>query len=220
MDHVALYHAMNYYHKNVEPSANRMIFNAFGLEIDQYFMAKAADETPQTPEQKLPKELRAFIDALNRSIQPHRYEVGSFLLGNDSSQRKETTKHIKTLLTTQSSKGQRTVRLMAKDMGKGLSIGQVTEKSWEKEELRCALFMKKNGLGRWLSVQIDIEDGLTIKKIVELRIEDYTEDQLSEAQDKLNRDLEQNFAKLNIARNQLCPCGSGERFKNCHGKKK
>ncbi len=220
IDHVALYHAMNYYHKNIEPNATRMIFNAYGLEIDQYFMAKAADETPQTPEQKLSKELRTFIDALNQSTEPYRYEVGSFLLGNDSSQRRETTKHIKTLLTTQSSKGQRTVRLVAKDMGKGLSIGQVTEKSWEKEELRCALFMKKNGLDRWLSVQIDIEGELSIKKIVELRIEDYTEAQLADAEDKLNRDLEQNFAKLNIARNQPCPCGSGERFKNCHGKKK
>ncbi|HSW92049.1 MAG TPA: SEC-C domain-containing protein [Candidatus Saccharimonadales bacterium] len=219
VDHIALYNAMNYYHKNVEGDADRMTFNAYGLEIDKYFMAKAADEELSKPEQKMPRELRLIIDALEKSHLSHRYDVGSFLLGNDGNQRKDVAKHIKKLLANQSTTGHRTVRLVSKDLALGISISQIAGERWEQEELRCALFMKKQDLKRWLSVQIKTDNGLSISQIVELKAEDYTEEQLNAAQARLERDLAQNMAKQKIAPNQQCPCGSGERFKNCHGKR-
>lgn len=220
IDHISLYNAMNYYHKNIGGDADRMTFNAYGLEIDQYFMTKAADETPKTPEQKMPQDLRKLIEALERSDTAHRYEVGSFLLGNNGNQRKDVAKHIKKLRTNQSPTGHRTIRLVSKDLKIGVSIGQMAEDRWSQEELRCALFMEKHDLMRWLSVQLDVRNGLHISEIVELRREDYTEERLKAAQSKLARDIEENIAKHKIARNQQCPCGSGERFKNCHGKRK
>ncbi|MGB4844145.1 MAG: SEC-C domain-containing protein [Ferruginibacter sp.] len=210
---------MNYYHKNVGADADRMTFNAYGLEIDQYFMARAAGESPSRPEQKMPKELRILIDALNSSSAPHRYEVGSFLLGNDGDQRKEVAKHIKKLLACQSPTGHRTMRLVAKDMNLGVSIGQITANRWEYEKARCAVFMEKQGIDRWLSVQLDLDEGVAISEIVEINKGDYTQEQLRAAEAKLARDMEKNIAKHKIAPNQQCPCGSGERFKNCHGRR-
>jgi hypothetical protein len=219
IDHVSLYNAMNYYHKNVEASADRMTFNAYGLPIDQYFMGKAAGESPAKPIQKMPTELRALIDALNDSDQPHRFEVGSFLLGNDGGQRKDVTKHIKRIISKQKVDGQRTLRVASKDMKLGVSVGHVEDANWELEKARCAVYMKNNQLDKWLSVHIDTNDGIKVTQIVELKPEDFTDEQIAEAAVKLERDVQRNAARLNVARNQQCPCGSGERLKNCHGRK-
>jgi SEC-C motif len=220
IDHVSLYNAMNYYHKNIEEGANRMTFNAYGLEIDKYFIAIAAGEELEVPKQKIPKELHLLLDALNRSNVPHRYEIGSFLLGNDGIQGKEVAKHIRKLLAEKSATGYRIVRLIAKDLDLGVSISEVIGQGWEQEELRCALFMERQGVKRWLSVQVEKTDnGLNVSRIVELKADDYSAEQLKAAHVKLERDLEKNIAKQKIAQNQQCPCGSGERFKNCHGKR-
>jgi hypothetical protein len=219
IDHVALYNAMNYYHKNVDGGANRMTFNAYSLPIDQYFMGKLSGENPVRPEQKMSKELRNVIDALETSKHPHRFEVGAFLLGNDGNQRKDVTKHLKKVLGQQRTNGQRVIRLASPEMNFGLSIGHVEEEKLELEKLRCAAYMKNNGLDRWLSVNIDTDNGLVMTDIIELRAEDFTDDQIMQAQAKLERDIRQNAARLTISRNQLCPCGMGERFKNCHGRK-
>ena len=219
IDHVALYNAMNYYHKNVDDDANRMTFNAYSLPIDQYFMGKLAGENPVKPEQKMSKELRTVIDALEASKHPHRFEVGAFLLGNDGYQRKDVTKHLKKVLGQQQTNGQRVIRLASPDMKFGMSIGHVEKEKLEQEKLRCAVFMKNNHLDRWLSVNVDTSSGLEITDIVELKSEDFTDEQIAGARLKLERDMQQNTTRLSIARNQPCPCGSGERFKNCHGKK-
>lgn len=219
IDHVALYNAMNYYHKNVDSTADRMTFRAYSLPIDRYFMDKLAGKKTPRPEQKMSKEMRMVIDALEASTSHHRYEVGSFLLGNDGSQRKDVTKHLKKVLGLQPANGQRVIRLASPEMKFGLSIGHVEERKLEQEKLRCAVYMKNHNLERWLSVNTDNRHGLVVTDIIELKASDYTDEQITQARAKLEHDLSVNAARLSIARNQLCPCGSGERFKNCHGKK-
>jgi hypothetical protein len=211
---------MNYYHKNVDSDATRMVFNSYGLPIDQYFMGKLAGENPTRPEQKMSKEMRSVINALEASKSPHRFEVGAFLLANDGNQRKDVTKHLKKLLGEQRTYGQRVIRLVSFDMKFGLSIGHVIDEKLELEKLRCAAYMKNNGLDRWLSVNTSTDNGLTIAEILELHANDFTDEQIGQAQAKLERDMTQHAARLTIPPNQPCPCGSGKIFKNCHGRKK
>lgn len=220
IDHIALYNSMNYYHKNVDDRADMMTFNAYGLEIDRYFMDKAAGGSPQKPEQKMSRELRELIAALNNSDQPHRFEIGSFLLGYDIHQRKEATRHLKKVFDKQRQGSQRTIRFTSLDLKLGVSIGSVEEVKWENERLRCAVFMKKHSIPRWLSVHIDTSEGLRIAKIVELYARDFTDEGIESAKMILERDIELSLNNTKIARNHPCPCGSGERFKNCHDKAK
>lgn len=219
IDHVALYNAMNYYHKNVGSDANRTIFNAYSLPIDRYFMDKLSGKNPDRPEQKVPKELRNIIEALEVSKEPHRFEVGAFLLGNDNGQRKDVAKHLKKVLEQQHTDRRRVMRLGSPDMKVGFSIGHIEKANLELEKVRCAAYMSNMGLDRWLSVNIDTTDRVTVSDIVELKIGDFTDEQIKEAQAIIERGMQQNSSGLNIARNQLCPCGSGERYKNCHGRK-
>jgi hypothetical protein len=218
IDHIALYNDMNYYHKNVGEDADRMVFHSFGLGIDKYFMAKAAGENAARPSQKTSKALTELIESLNSSGLSHSYEVGSFLLSGDLHQRKDMEKHIKKLRDN-TAKGHRTVRMVAKELKTGFSIGQIVKGDWHNEEYRCALFMSKQGLERWVSVQLDTQNGFTVSQIKELRIGDYTQEQLQLAEVKLAKDMQANILNNKIASNQICPCGSGERFKNCHGKR-
>lgn len=209
---------MNYYHKNVDGSATRMTFNAYSLPIDRYFMDKLSGKDPVLPEQKMPKDMRSVIDALEESKYPHRFEVGAFLLANDDVQRKDVTKHLQRVLGQQRTNGRRVIRLGVPDMNVGISIGHIDESKLELEKLRCAGYMKNMGLERWLSVNVDTTDGLVVTNIIELKLDDFTDEEIAESQANIDRGMQQKLSGLNIARNQLCPCGSGERYKNCHGR--
>lgn len=37
-------------------------------------------------------------------------------------------------------------------------------------------------------------------------------------QDKNSEDIQEKIASRIISRNDLCPCGSGKKYKNCHGR--
>ncbi len=37
-------------------------------------------------------------------------------------------------------------------------------------------------------------------------------------QDKNSEDIQEKTASKIISRNDLCPCGSGKKYKNCHGR--
>lgn len=218
IDHVALYNSMNYYYKNIDSTANRMVFNAYSLPIDRYFMDKLSGENPERPEQKMPREMRDILNALEASDKRFRFEVGAFLLGNDGNQRKDVAKHLKKVLSQQRTNGRRVIRLGSPDMRLGIGIGHIEEASLGLEKLRCAAYMRNMGLDRWLLVNIDTTNELTITDITEIKASDFTEEEILQAQAKVERDMQHKATELKIARNQLCPCGSGERFKNCHGK--
>lgn len=219
IDHVALYNAMNYYHNNIDSSASIMLFNAYSLPIDRYFMDKMSGDKPDRPEQKLPKEMRSLVNALESTELSHRFEVGAILLGGDSSQRKSITKHLQRVLNQPGAKGSRILRIGSPDMKVGISIGHVPAAIMKSEYHRLAGYMRNIGLNRWLSVNIDVADGLLVTDIDEIKIEDYTEEQIAEAQALIEKSLNEKISGMKIARNQMCPCGSNLRFKNCHGKK-
>ena len=219
IDHVALYNAMNYYHNNVEQGATRTTFNAYSLPIDRYFMDKLGGDDPEKPEQQIPNELRLIINALEESRLKHRFEVGAFLLSNDSNQRKGITKHLRKVIGQNEGDRRRVIRVGSPDQKTGYSFGHTEEANLEMEKLRCAGYMKNMGLDRWLIANIDTGKKLIIRDIIEIGIDDFTEDQISDAQAEIESRMKQKLSGLNIAKNQQCPCGSGERYKNCHGKK-
>lgn len=217
IDHVALYNAMNYYHNNIDSSASMMHFSTYSLPIDRYFFDKMSGENPDRPEQKLPKEMRGLIDALEFTNLPHRFEVGSIVLGGDSSQRKSITKHLQGVLSR--SKVSRILRIGSPDMKVGISIGHIPVSTLKSEHRRLAGYMRNAGLDRWLSVNVEVSSGLKVTSIDEISIGDYTEAEIVEAQAQIEKSMNEKISGMKIARNQMCPCGSNSRFKNCHGKK-
>ena len=45
-----------------------------------------------------------------------------------------------------------------------------------------------------------------------------TAEQQARHDSELNQNSDNNMANMNISRNALCPCGSGLKYKHCHGK--
>jgi|GEM_PF-2448445 len=60
---------------------------------------------------------------------------------------------------------------------------------------------------------------LKIIDVTEIKDDDYGETPLMEADMELKRDIARNSLLKMIKPNQFYPCGSGKRFKNCHGMK-
>jgi hypothetical protein len=220
LDHVALYFAHNFYHEMVRGDSDMHVFHgSYTKSIDEYFMNKEYGEEYKKPEQKLPLEMRSLIDAINDSKFKHRLHVTSLLLSLDSNTRKSVMKHLKKLSLPHGEIRQRSVRVVLGSQDAGLSISECDEASWEDEKLRSAIQMKNYNLPSWFAIRVKKGGGFNVLDLELLKNEQFDEQQIEAARMKLEKDLLSNAKQGTIANNQHCPCGSGERFKKCHGKK-
>ena len=91
IEHVGLYFKLNqYYELPVRRADSYLSFDPrYMKDIDVYFSARHAGESPQRPEQRLPQNLKRLIEALKTSGLAGRFEAASILLsmGQRSSQR-------------------------------------------------------------------------------------------------------------------------------------
>ncbi len=219
IDHVGLYHALNMYHMDVIKGVDRMTYHAYGQKIDRYFMDKDGDRKPERPQQKLPPFIRQIIDQLSVSKLPLRFLAGSVVLGFDQDSRTMINSGIRKILQEHPSSRHKSLKLVLNDRELGFSISDTADYVRQEEAARCAVFMKRQQLKEWLVIYIDKGKKLIVKDIELLKIEDFTDEQISEAELKIEADIARRIENGKIAKNQSCPCGSGERFKNCHGKR-
>lgn len=218
MDHVALYQSLNLYHMNVDESVDRMTYQAYGQKIDRYFMDKDGGGNPEKPEQKLPPYIRQIVDQLSVSGLQHRFLAGSVLLGFNQEHRNLINSAIRKMLQERPPTRHKSLRLTINNLSMGLSISDASDSVWEEEKARCAVFMKRQELKEWLCINIEKSSKLLVKNVELLKIEDFSDEQIQEAEKRIEIDITRRITEGRIAKNQSCPCGSGERFKNCHGK--
>jgi hypothetical protein len=219
IDHVGLYYALNMYHLNVVKDADRMTYHAYGQKIDRYFMDKDGDQKPEKPEQKLPPFIKQIIDQLAVSKLPLRFLAGSVVLGFDQDSRIMINSGIRKILQERPSSRHKSLKIVLNERELGFSISDAAGYVRQEEAARCAVFMKRQRLKEWLVIYIEKGNQLIVKDVELLKIENYTDEQISEAELKIEADIARRIKNGKVAKNQSCPCGSGERFKNCHGKK-
>ncbi|HEX7484184.1 MAG TPA: SEC-C domain-containing protein, partial [Candidatus Saccharimonadales bacterium] len=219
IDHVGLYHSLNMYHMNVIEGADRMTYHAYAQKIDRYFMDKDGNEQSEKPEQKLPPFIRQIIDQLSASSFRLRFLAGSVVLGFDQDSRIMINSGIRKILQERSSTRHKSLKVVLNDQEIGLSITDAADHVRQEETARCGVFMRRQNLKQWLIIYIEKGTQLVVKDVELLKSEDYTDEQISETELKIDADIARRIENGKIAKNQSCPCGSGERFKKCHGKR-
>jgi hypothetical protein len=220
IEHVGLYNKMNYYHELPirEDGIDRMTFDpSYMRDIDYYFHDKAAGGNPSVPTQTLPQKIKDLIAALQSSEQPGRFEVGSIILSMDSGGRDEFEQSLDHLDAGRTLGKQRTIRAPFTSLSFGLTVTYADDSHWEEELKRSAVQMAQGKCGRWLVVQLANEAPYRVTKIDTLLPGRFTDDDLAESEEHLEIKVRQAIATTKPGRNDKCPCGSGKKYKRCHG---
>ena len=186
-------------------------------DIDYYFGEKSAGGQPEVPTQAMPPKMRDFINALGDSCQPGRFEVGSIILSMDETGRNEFQEGLNTLDAGRAEGRQRTYRMPFTGLYYGLSITYADDAHWQEELTRSAAQMEQGECKRWMVVQLTNMSPYTINRIEVIFPGRFSEEELAASKSRLEEKTQSIIAGEKIGRNELCPCGSGKKFKRCHG---
>lgn len=218
IEHIGLYNNLNYYHKLPAKGMDRMTFDAsYMQDIDYYFSEKSVGGNPEVPTQDMPPKMMQFIGALRNSRLRGRFEVGSILLSMDDGGRSEFQGVLDALDTARAERKQQTIRMPFTDSSFGLSITCADDNHWQEELLHSAAQMQQSECGRWLVVQLANESPYKIARVEAISPGSFSEEDLVSSKLRLEQKTKRTMASQKIGRNDPCPCGSGKKFKRCHG---
>ena len=229
LDHLGLYLEHNNYSMHAEDSSkdkmNKLQYHGYRSEVDRYFAKKLiGEEIPVLPVQKIPPRLREVISFLNSSSLPGRSNIASYLLDLACDWRENLFGWIEAELNELPSRGRclpvsthGNVRLtifvsisggVSHDRASALDhVRAVMISTEESDRSMLELSYGKNGALIKLDWSVISLEGLSVTEIARLK-------QVGEKlKEKRIANAVQSSGK--IGRNQLCPCGSGKKFKRC-----
>jgi hypothetical protein len=219
VDHVGLYTKINYYHELPVEGMDQMSFDAsYTVDIDHYFMERSAGDEPPVPTQDMPRKIREFVQALRDSRLPKRFEVGSVVLSLDGEAREELQKGLNTLDASLSEGKQRTIRVPFTSSEQGLSVTYADDTHWEEELKRSAVQMEQGKFNQWLVVQMTHRSPYEVSKIEVILPGRFSDGELATERARFENRVQRTIASEKTGPNEKCPCGSGKKFKKCHGK--
>jgi len=219
IEHIGLYYKMNYYHEYPNDNLDFISFDSsFMKDIDYYFMSLQAGETPDLPSQDMPSKVRDFVYALKESRMPGRFEFGSMVLSMDSDGREKLRKALDYLDEGQSLGKQRSIRLPFANHSFGITIMHGSNPAWKEELLRSAAQMEQSRCSRWLVTQLTGQSKYVVNNLQRLYPGKFLESDLLQAKTYLEDLTRQKIVTEKPGRNDMCPCGSGIKFKRCHGR--
>src|SRR5690349_9693869 len=102
--------------------------------------------------------------------------------------------------------------------GFGLSLSYAAGGNLDEERVRCAARMRQGGSTRWILVQLDNQPSCVVKSIHIITPGTITEADLARGRAHLDEQVATKAAERKIGRNERCPCGSGRKYKFCHGR--
>jgi hypothetical protein len=218
LEHVGLYNKMNYYHELPAQGMDRMSFDAsYMRDIDHYFMDKSAGIESLRPTQDIPPKIRELISALKMCGLRGRFAVGSIVLSMSSAARQGFKEGLDTLDAGRDKGRQRTIRTPFSEEKFGLSISYTEGVNWQEELRRSAFQMVQSGCDRWFVVQLKPKSPYEVSAIELITPGQFTTAELAEAESHSEAKTSEAIAAEKPGRNDQCPCGSGKKFKKCHG---
>jgi hypothetical protein len=218
LEHIGLYNKINYYHELPVEGMNRLSFDpSYMSDIDHYFMDLAAGDAPAMSTQEMPAKMREFMSALRASRLPHRFEVGAIVLSMDAVGRAEFKGSLDVLDEGRSRGKQRTVRLPFTPRKLGFSVSYANGPRWEEELRRSAVQMKQGNCERWIVVQLADNSSYEVSKIEVITSDRFTDTELAVETSRHDAKVHEAMVNEKPGRNSQCPCGSGKKFKKCHG---
>jgi preprotein translocase subunit SecA len=230
MDHLGLYVAQNNYSQYAaDVMANkfdRLSFDGFRTPIDDYFSARLRGDPPKLPRQVMPARLAEIIGWLADSNEPDRCELASFLLDAAGDFRSDIAARIEEAL--RENKELHGARPLSVYGGMAMTLyvwsPSAPRLGLSAEQHARAVMVAANETSRRL-VELEYDDDAVLigahTKHVSLAGLNHVElERVNAAARSLQqRRLNQALAKGKIGRNDACPCGSGSKFKRCHGRR-
>ncbi|MEF8699273.1 MAG: SEC-C metal-binding domain-containing protein [Candidatus Accumulibacter sp. UW20] len=218
IEHVALYHSINEYHSLPVSGADRFSFaTSYMKEIDYYFSEKYVGGSPARPEQQIPLLIKELLRALDTSRVEGRFEFASFILSMDQEGRDRLEAGLASLAASWKKGRQPSIRVPITLSSVGLTIASVKNENWDQELLRSAAQMKQSTCDRWLALSLRRHAPYEVEKIERILPDRYTEEELEEAKGQLETQTKTRIVTQKPGRNDPCPCGSGKKYKKCHG---
>jgi hypothetical protein len=217
IEHIALYNKMNSYHDLPVKGVDRFIFDpSYMRDIDYYFMEKSAGGNPVVPTQAIPPKIQALIRALQSSHLAGRFEAGSIVLSMSGAARREFANSLDQLEVRRRAGKQPTIRLPFSE-GFGLSVTHAAGPNLNEELTRSAVQMKRARCSRWVVIQLADDAQPSVTQIERITPARYSDDELRASEEHVEREVQRLIASQKPRRNDRCPCGSGKKFKKCHG---
>ncbi|HEY1748816.1 MAG TPA: SEC-C metal-binding domain-containing protein [Xanthobacteraceae bacterium] len=229
LDHFGLYLAQNNYAQyaaNVKADGfDRLSFDGFRTPIDEYFSAVVHGELPKRPRQSVPRRLAEIITFLATANEPRRAELASFLLDGAGDFRSELAAIVEQGLRGNRELGRTRPMTIFGGMAMTLYIWSPaaprlpTEAIWH---TRTVMDASGEETRRLVELEYGEDGSLTGAHLTHVSLAGLSPAELERVKSgslSLQRQrLTQARAKGKIGRNDICPCGSGKKYKKCHGR--
>ncbi|MGZ0079556.1 YecA family protein [Methylomonas sp. YC3] len=234
LDHLGLYLEHNNYSMHAENCSKDKLdtlrYHGYRSEVDRYFSKKLIGETtPVLPVQKMPPRLREVLTFLNSSPIPGRSNIASYLLDLSGDWREKLFNWIETELNDLPSRGRCLPMSTHGEVRLTIFVSMPNVTQYDRanaiHHVRTVLISTNDPDRSLLELSYD-NDGTLIGldwSIINLEGLSVTErDRLKQAGEKLKEKRITNAIRSSgkIGRNELCPCGSGQKFKRCCGTNK
>src|SRR6266478_3192422 len=219
IDHVGLYNKINLYAELPAKGMDRMTFDAsYTRDIDLYFMERAAGGTREAPRQAMPIKMKAFLGALQASHLPGRFEVASIILSMDADARTMFKEQGLDQIDLGAAQGkQLSFRIPFGPNAEGISVTYLGDSHLRQELFRSAAQMRQSRCTKWVVVQMTNHSPYVIGKIQRIDTESFTDTELADELARIEERARQAASTQRPGRNDPCPCGSGKKYKRCHG---
>jgi len=230
LDHLGLYIVQNNYSQYaaelMENQFDRLNFDGFRTPIDEYFSALAHGDAPELPRQAMPTRLAEIIKFLAESNEPRRAELTSFLLDAAGDFRDTLAAAIEQALGE--NKELHRARPLSFYGGMAMTlyvwspsaprIGDAAD-----QHTRAVMVASDEKSRRLVELEYT-EDGVLVgahmKHVSLVGLSNAELERIEAASLSLRRSrLEKAQAKGKVGVNEPCPCGSGKKFKRCHGRR-
>lgn len=233
LDHLGMYIAHNCYSLEVNniPKGDTLCMTGYREDLDSYF-ERVDTPLPQLekPRQNMPKRFREIIDVLFRSNNSEAVSISSYLLDFSSDARQQLSDGIDMTLERQASTGRQCALSFS---GKEDSIRMTyfvfqdelhdAQTDQEMFDYTTSLLLANGEKERMmLSFRFDMNYALQSVSARSISINQIPPCRIDELKSRGEEMGDFRVAKYKrehgkIGRNQPCPCGSGRKYKKCHG---
>lgn len=235
-DHLGMYIAHNCYSLEVDsiPEKGILYMSGYREELDKYF-ERVGTSLPQLekPRQSMPERFREIIDVLYSSGNPKAVQISLYLLDFSGDTREQLADGIEMALKRQAITNR---QLAFSFSGTGNSIRMTyfvfqddlsdAKSDQQMFDYVAATLLANNENERiLLSFQFDISHTLQTVDMQVISSNQIPSNRIVELKNRGRKMGDFRVAKHieqygKIGRNQLCPCGSGMKYKRCHGQNK
>lgn len=219
IEHVALYNHMNLYHELSVKGMDRITYDPSHMrDIDTYFSEKYQGGAPELPRQQFPARLASLLRALKDSRQAGRLAAASTIYSMNEVGRTDVERALGHLDKCLEERKQRSFRVPFTSAGYGLTVTYTEGEHWDEELLRSAAQMEQGRCEHWVVIQLERRTPYTIRRLERLCPGRYSDMQLAPSRAHIEARARHHIQERRVGRNERCPCGSGKKYKKCHGK--